>query len=52
MSELSNEEIATCAKINFMNFAKMNKHLEVEKHPMWIIAMEQLDEVIKRLEQD
>lgn len=49
---MSNWEILEGAKINFENFAKMNSHLSVKEHPMWMIAMDQLDTVIKNLEEE
>ena len=55
MSEISVLEIAVSAKINFENFAKMNPHLPIKQHPtyqLWRLAMEQLGEVIKRLEKE
>jgi hypothetical protein len=52
MSEMSAWEIAEGAKINFENFAKMNPHLPIREYPVWIIAMEQLDSVIKILEKE
>jgi len=52
MANLRILEIAKCSKINFENFAKMNPHLPVKEHPMWIIAMEQLNDVIKELEEE
>jgi len=48
---MSTWEIAESAKVNFQNFAKMNPQLPIKDHPMWVIAMEQLNEVIKRLEE-
>ena len=48
MSSLSILEIAENAKINFDNLKKFNPALG--KHPMFIIAMEQLKEAIKMLE--
>ena len=50
MAELSTWEIAESAKINFENVVKMNP--AVGKHPLFQIAMEQLDTVIKQLEND
>lgn len=43
-------EMVAGAKVNFENFAKQNTHLPIEQHPMWMIAMSQLDEVIEELE--
>ena len=48
MSELSALEIAECAKINFENVVRFNPALK--SHPMFQLAMEQLDETIKQLE--
>ena len=48
MSELSILEEAMSAQINFENVVKMNPH--VGKHPLFIIAMDQLKEVVKMLE--
>lgn len=52
MTEQSTWEIAEAARINFDNFAKMNPHLPIKKHPIWILAMEQLNQVIKKLEKE
>lgn len=49
MSSLSILEIAENAKINFDNVKRLNPVLG--KHPMFIIAMEQLEEAIKMLEE-
>ena len=49
MKTLSILEIAENAKINFDNVVRLNPVLS--KHPMFIIAMEQLKEVIKMLEE-
>ena len=43
-------EPAESAKINFENFAKMNPQLPIKEHPMWRIAMEQLETAIAMLE--
>lgn len=52
MAELSDYELAECAKINFENFAKMNPYLPIKEHPIWILAMTQLDELIKKLKSE
>ena len=49
MSSLSILEIAENAKINFDNVKRLNPALS--KYPMFIIAMEQLKEAIKMLEE-
>lgn len=49
MSKLSILEIAENAKINFDNTVKMNPH--IGQHPLFAIAMEQLKEAIKMLEE-
>ena len=48
MSKLSILEIAENAKINFESVVKVNPILET--HPIFMIAMEQLKEVVERLE--
>ncbi len=48
MKSLSILEVAENAKINFDNTVRLNPVLG--KHPMFIIAMEQLKEAIKMLE--
>jgi hypothetical protein len=45
-------EMVESAKINFENFAKMNPHLPIKEHPMWIIAMDQLNTAIEELEKE
>ncbi len=50
MSELSALEIFECAKINFNNLSNMNPALK--KHPFFVLAMEQLDNGIKKLEKE
>lgn len=50
MSELSILEIAKNSKINLENVIKLNPVLE--NHPIFVIAMDQLNEVIKRLEEN
>ena len=45
-------EILGCAKINFENFAKMNPHLPIQQHPIWILAMDQLTEGINKLKEE
>jgi len=51
MSEgLSGIEILECAKINFENLVKMNPG--IARHPMYMIAMEQLENGIKLIENE
>lgn len=46
---LSTPELATCAIVNFENFAKVNPALKT--NPFWQIAMAQLNAVAERLAQ-
>lgn len=48
MSELCILEMAVGAKINFENVVKSNPH--VGQHPLFVIAMSQLKDVIEALE--
>lgn len=41
-------ELSLCAKINFKNVGELFPALK--QHPMWLIAMMQLDAVVARLE--
>ena len=47
---LSIEEVAVSAQMNFENVVKMNPLLK--SHPIFQLAMEQLQEVIDRLEKE
>jgi hypothetical protein len=49
MSEISALEILECAKINFENVEKMNPTLLL--HPIYLLAKEQLNNGIKKLEE-
>tara|TARA_Y100000114_G_scaffold88305_1_gene81748 strand:+ start:5459 stop:5692 length:234 start_codon:yes stop_codon:yes gene_type:complete len=47
MAEDSNLELAMMAKVNFENYSKMGPG--VSTHPNFVIAKEQLDQLVKRL---
>ena len=52
MSDVSAWELLEGAKINFENFAKMNPQLPIKTHPIWMIAMDQLETGIELLEKE
>ena len=49
MSEQSALESVVCAKMNFESVVKQNPALQT--HPLFIIAMDQLQEAIRKLEE-